>query len=372
MTPADDSSKQKIAGSNAGRKNGPATGHEPGPAEPGAHKPSEKHALDDVLKSLQDLIRNELLEDQRPPAPPSVPDHDPSLPRKRGRPRKPTPPEPPAVPPPIEPEAEVRAVLGALTDLVDHELNPDDSATDSIVAETLPDIPPPDRLDSPASEPVAVRGEQHAFAFDVEYPAGPALEPHPPGGETPAPEAEAIEEFTSDLPDRTPAQSAEEHADDTSIDEVVSDQVEPAVEESPGEPIPATAEPETPATGPPLPHPEPPALETRTLSTSRLFIDEHPLAATAAKSSTQDLAFDDIPVLQDVVAPPAVPAPAEATPARAPDVGTKQLHDLTIRTVARLNIELRKQGERPLNAKHIGRLQELLHEELEKATRDKK
>lgn len=51
------------------------------------HKPSERHTVDEVLKSLQDLIRNEALEDGKPKTPPAAP-VDPDLPRKRGRPRK--------------------------------------------------------------------------------------------------------------------------------------------------------------------------------------------------------------------------------------------------------------------------------------------
>lgn len=357
MTPADNSSKRKIAGSR-----------DSGPTEPGAHKPSERHALDDVLKSLQDLIRNELLEDRRPPATPADAEPDLSVPRKRGRPRKPIPPEPPAAPPPIEPEAEVQAVLGALTELVDHELNPDDSGSDHILAEAPPETPPPELPGPPASGPAAVRGEQHAFNFDS--PAGPAPAPPPTGEDTPPPEVETIEEFASDLIGLSPVPSSEEYADDSSVDEIDSVQAEPAVEESPGEPIPATTG--LDAAGPPIPLPEAPTAEAKNLSTSRLFIDEHPMAATAADNPTQSLAFDDIPVLQDVVAPPAAPAPIEATLAHTPDLDTTQLHDLTIRAVARLNIELRKLGEPPLNARHIGRLQDLLHDEMEKATRDNK
>lgn len=51
------------------------------------HKPSERHTVDEVLKSLQDLIRNEALEDGKPKTPPVAP-ADPAHPRKRGRPRK--------------------------------------------------------------------------------------------------------------------------------------------------------------------------------------------------------------------------------------------------------------------------------------------
>jgi len=85
-----------------------------------AHKPSEKHTLDEVLKSLQDLMRGELLQDAPKPPPPPKPHYG-----KVGRPRKI--PKPPAE----QSEAQtaestgpvdVGAVLASLRSLVTHEL----------------------------------------------------------------------------------------------------------------------------------------------------------------------------------------------------------------------------------------------------------
>jgi len=92
------------------------------------HKPSERHAVDEVLKSLQDLIRNEALEDGKPKAAPAPP-ADPSAPRKRGRPRKIVIPDAAATPshPRRRSSAnlaeELNSVLASLNDLVNTDLN---------------------------------------------------------------------------------------------------------------------------------------------------------------------------------------------------------------------------------------------------------
>jgi len=58
----------------------------------------------------------------------------------------------------------------------------------------------------------------------------------------------------------------------------------------------------------------------------------------------------------------------EVTPGLpAASLDPKQARELAIRAIARLNIELRKAGERGLEVKTIQRLQALLREELEKA-----
>jgi hypothetical protein len=344
MAPADDSSKTRIAGGDAGQ---------------GAHKPSEKHALDDVLKSLQDLIRNELLEVQRPPAP-RPPSADPSIPRKRGRPRKPLPPEPPALvtPPPLEPAAEVEAVRSTLEHLVEHELNPDEATTvhDSATATEAP---------VPAAEPVEPRGDQHEFSFDLGGPASPAPEETGPGArELPSipdsgltvepetvpehpPASEAVEEITlaSDEPHPPEAAPQAPVADHPTISELEEEftLATPPADESAD----TGAPPEIPVEG--------------------AFIEEQPAETDSAETLAHELAFDDIPVLQDMVAPP--PPGSHARPADVLAVDSQKLRDLSIRAVARLNIELRKRGETPLDAKLIDRLQGLLREELEKSTK---
>jgi hypothetical protein len=416
MVPADDSTDRK----NAGRGEGPAAG---------GHKPSEKHALDDVLKSLQDLIRNELLEEQRTQAAePSPPDSE--VPRKRGRPRKPPAPETPPPPPPLDPETEIQSAVNTLTDLVVRELNPDDSAPVSSESPATPESAADDTHDAPAdaAPPTAVaeqpsiqrRGEQREFSFDLEPPPGsvaPAADATDDAVTSAGSIPDTIEEITLSGPDVAPpeiedaaqATDATDAATDAAVAYMPPEPVtEQAVEEitlstpdsappesddaaeavetlagtgdapayTPSEaftaPLPEVQDAvhaDTEATEPPLAPPE-----TRLPSSSRLFID------TPAEEEANDVdpalsghAFDDIPVLQDVVEPAhAAPVPAAPPGPPPPAFDSAQLHDLTIRAVARLNIELRKQGESVLSARLIGRLQELLREEMEKAGREKK
>ena len=75
-----------------------------------------------------------------------------------------------------------------------------------------------------------------------------------------------------------------------------------------------------------------------------------------------EMDWDDIPILNDVAAPPPAGAPGiPATPLPSAD----RAHDIAVRTIAKLNIELRKRGERGLDPITINRLQRLLQEELE-------
>ena len=70
-------------------------------------------------------------------------------------------------------------------------------------------------------------------------------------------------------------------------------------------------------------------------------------------------------MLQDVAAPPP-PARPDGAPAPLPE--KKHLREMAVRVIARLNIELRKCGERGLDPMTINRLQYLLQEELEQRT----
>ncbi len=92
--------------------------------------------------------------------------------------------------------------------------------------------------------------------------------------------------------------------------------------------------------------------------------------ATAPESKppvTAKFNLDDIPVLHEVVAPPAgsmlapPPAPPQA-PLPAPD----RARDIVVRAVAKLNVELRKSGGAGLDTKTILRLQNLIRQGLEK------
>lgn len=78
-----------------------------------------------------------------------------------------------------------------------------------------------------------------------------------------------------------------------------------------------------------------------------------------------------IPVLQNVAVPtPADPFTLEPSPpirpaAKKPELHSQDLHQTAVRVIAKLNIELRKSGKPPFDAKVINRLQQLLKEALE-------
>lgn len=94
-------------------------------------------------------------------------------------------------------------------------------------------------------------------------------------------------------------------------------------------------------------------------------------AAPSKPGATEKPSFnlDDIPVLLEVVAPPAgstlisPPAPTAAPPLPAPD----RARDIVVRAVAKLNVEMRKSGGAGLDTKTILRLQQLIRKELEKS-----
>jgi hypothetical protein len=92
-----------------------------------------------------------------------------------------------------------------------------------------------------------------------------------------------------------------------------------------------------------------------------------PAKAKPAKAETTAAAPTTavIPVLNDVAVPPpqaALPIPPS------PDT----VRETAVRVIAKLNIELRKAGEKPLSAKTVMRLQQLLHEAMEKKNAEKK
>lgn len=97
---------------------------------------------------------------------------------------------------------------------------------------------------------------------------------------------------------------------------------------------------------------------------------ESQASAPATEPATpESFNLDDIPVLHEVVAPPAGSAlagepvsPAMEPPLPAPD----RARDIVVRAVAKLNVEMRKHGGAGLDTKTILRLQQLIRQELEK------
>ena len=174
--------------------------------------------------------------------------------------------------------------------------------------------------------------------FDVVEFELPREEPPPPPSrtiETPAPtDATFVQELTLEPePGAMPPPSAETKPGAT-----------PEAEK-----IPDTAT-TTPATG--EPHKPAPATEPPT-----------------APETPESFNLDDIPVLHEVVAPPAGSAlagkpvsPTTEPPLPAPD----RARDIVVRAVAKLNVEMRKHGGAGLDTKTILRLQQLIRRELEK------
>ena len=119
-----------------------------------------------------------------------------------------------------------------------------------------------------------------------------------------------------------------------------------------------------PESRPAAPPPEPPAVETKAETPAETTDTAAPEADASAASN-----LDDIPVLNEVVAPPAgrvsktkpsKPSPKPSLPA--PD----RARELVVRAVAKLNVEMRKTGGAGLDTKTILRLQQLIRQELEK------
>jgi hypothetical protein len=94
-----------------------------------------------------------------------------------------------------------------------------------------------------------------------------------------------------------------------------------------------------------------------------------PVTEPATPETTESIDLDDIPVLHEVVAPPAGSALAggPASPATEPSLpAPDRARDIVVRAVAKLNVEMRKSGGAGLDTKIILRLQQLIRRELEK------
>ena len=97
--------------------------------------------------------------------------------------------------------------------------------------------------------------------------------------------------------------------------------------------------------------------------------ENSPAADTTAPDKKQsgdqlDIWDDDIPVLRDVASP--AKAPESAPSKQDQPQSTKELaHILAIRSIARLNIELRQRGKPELEPLLVNRLQRILEQELD-------
>lgn len=175
------------------------------------HKPNEKHTLDEVLKSLQDLIHNDLLHGTGKPA---------------GTPETGTAPATSESGASTHPgssatnaEVPLESVVESLEELVAKDLADDDRTSNDTPKETAPE--PESPASSPTKKPDVA---QQAFGFDDDWntpAAAPAAEPATPPPvestadfeiETPTPEAEPSPDF--DIPTLTEPVSTEHFTDD--------------------------------------------------------------------------------------------------------------------------------------------------------------
>jgi hypothetical protein len=88
---------------------------------------------------------------------------------------------------------------------------------------------------------------------------------------------------------------------------------------------------------------------------------------SATKDASAASNLEGIPVLNEVVAPPAGSIPAAKLAAAPPLPAPDRARDLVVRAVAKLNVEMRKTGGAGLDTKTILRLQQLIRQELEKS-----
>lgn len=176
------------------------------------HKPNEKHTLDEVLKSLQDLIHNDLLHGAAKPA------GTPAAPSETGAEPTASEGETPTHPGPSG-SVPLEAVVESLEELVAKDLADDDRTSNDTPKEIAPKPETP--ATSPTKKPDVA---QQAFGFDDDWntpAAAPAEEPaaSPPVENTadfeieaPTPEAEPSPDF--DIPTLTQPVSAERFTDD--------------------------------------------------------------------------------------------------------------------------------------------------------------
>lgn len=282
------------------------------------HKPSPKHTLDEVLKSLQDLIRNNLVDAE------TASEHPPPGASRAGRAaaRAKTAATTPAssrlASTNTSPPATVGKILDSLRDLITHELGDADTAA----SVTHPATTPAPKPTNPAARAASAKKTKLATVK------------------------------TPDAPTRTKPQSRPLAAK--------ADSGLPIEAQKPATPAFAKTQTQTnriPRGG---------------LQTAFPFSSKSAEAARAAAADETDeleeivaapppdsANWDDIPVLEEIAAHP----DEEMKPAAVPAPG--RAREIAVKVVAKLNIELRKCGERALDPRTIDRLQSVLREALE-------
>jgi hypothetical protein len=332
------------------------------------HKPNPKHTLEEILKSLQDLIRNDLLEGE-------------TL-RETG-----TPAARATAPASAAPGGELEELRHSLESLVTEELTAQDAHG---VEPAADDQAGPVAVTPPSEAAAPPEGLQETFPFDA---TAHALSPDGTPPSAPARDDDLSFE-TIDLaappevttPEATESEpsaaldDANTHAAQPVADEPVPEHAEAALAFDAAEPPTAELRSPTPEPSAPLPGEviDESGVDYQPAESVDRYEPEQPVDERVPETAGD---WDDIPVLEEVVAemaaehetgenePPAAGETTAETPPpdnlALPLPAPSRAHDLAVRTVAKLNIELRKAGKRPLDAKVIGRLAMMLRETLE-------
>ena len=289
----------------------------------------------------------------------------------------------PAPEPAPEPETPAAPVMGA----------PEMEEAKSNTGQALPTIEVEENFDAgnyfDTAEPPAENPpppSEELIALDVEIPGAPdttapAVETSPatPTDASPAPEPPA-----APVEKKITLEIASEPALDNAQNRASVDFDTLGLEPSPPEPTPPPVAAETPAPEAelpviivepdlsPAPEPETPKAPEAAPVTeikAETAPEAEPPAAPAEPDATDtppSFSLDDIPVLNEVVAPPAGSVPTPTTPPAPPLPAPDRARDLVVRAVAKLNVEMRKTGGAGLDTKTILRLQQLIRQELEK------
>jgi hypothetical protein len=305
----------------------------PKPPDKGAppeHKPSRKVALEEVLRSLQDLVSNELATEPVKPASEAV--------TTTARTNKSsTAQEPSATPtaittdlPPVIPPAALESTAEPVSGAIDHQIPTQPATTVSGVVDELPDLgaepPATSAAAATTDSKVPAEGLQQELPYLEDIPSAPSAKP-------PAPTPEAAD---FQMPELTLADLPPENLPpgELPLSEVKSDVI---------------AENSAPADLAPAPT----------------------IAATPA--AVEEINWDDIPVLEEAVdlaeeidAEGATPGASASVPSALPPADAARR--LAIQVAARLNVELRKSGQAGLSSDIITRLARLLQEALAKGT----
>ena len=242
-----------------------------------------------------------------------------------------------------------------------------------------------DTAEPPAENPAAASEE--LITLDVEISSTP--ETTPPAVETspatPADASPAPEPPAAPVEKKITLEIASEPALDNAQNRASVDFDTLGLEPSPPEPIPPPVAAESPAPeaelpviivepdlspAPELETPKAPEAAPVTEIKAETAPEAEPPAAPAEPDATDtppSFSLDDIPVLNEVVAPPAGSVPTPTTSPAPPLPAPDRARDLVVRAVAKLNVEMRKTGGAGLDTKTILRLQQLIRQELEKS-----